>query len=98
MVVPLQTGSESKARMPVGGTSETISRQNVCLYATYDEGLAADISRGDPEPTVNRLLVRHDPVGGRFGGRMVVDARRCGGCACCDYTARGRTDLYHLNI
>ena len=75
MVVPLQTGSESKARMPVGGTIETISRQNVCLYATYDEGLAADISRGDPEPTVNRLLVRHDPVGGRFGGRMVVDAR-----------------------
>ena len=61
--------------MPVGGTIETISRQNVCLYATYDQGLAADISRGDPEPTVNQLLVRHDPVGGRFGGRMVVDAR-----------------------
>ena len=41
MVVPLQTGSESKARMLVGGTIETISRQNVCLYATYDEGLVA---------------------------------------------------------
>jgi len=59
----------------VGETVETLLRENVCLYASFDAGLAADVSRGDPEPTINDKLVRHDAEGGRFGGRLVVDAR-----------------------
>jgi len=51
-----------------------ITAGHVCLYASFDDGLAADIARGNPEPTINDQLVRHDVSGGRFGGRLVVDA------------------------
>lgn len=59
----------------MGETVETLLRENVCLYASFDAGLSADVSRGDPEPTTDDKLVRHDTEGGRFGGRLVVDAR-----------------------
>ena len=59
----------------MGEAVETLLRENVCLYASFDAGLSADVSRGDPEPTTDDKLVRHDTEGGRFGGRLVVDAR-----------------------
>ena len=58
----------------MGQRIESFSQDNVCLYASFNQGLAADVCQGDPEPTVNESLVRHDPGGGRFGGRLVVDA------------------------
>ena len=58
----------------MGQTIETFSQDTVCLYASFDEGLSAAFCRGDSEPTVNESLVRHEPSGGRFGGRLVVDA------------------------
>lgn len=54
---------------------ETVSRERVCLYASFDEDLSADISGGTSEPTWNADLARHESTGGRFGGRLVVDAR-----------------------
>ena len=55
----------------MGEAVETLFRENVCLYASFDAGLSAEVSRGDPEPTINDKLVRHDAEGGRFGGRLV---------------------------
>ena len=59
----------------MGEVIERMSRENVCLYASFDAGLSADVSRGNPDPAIHDKLVRHDAEGGRFGGRLVVDAR-----------------------
>lgn len=48
---------------------------HTCLYASFDAGPNADVSRGDAVASVNDALVLHDSQGGRFGGAMVFSAR-----------------------
>ncbi len=70
-------GANRRGEIPVSGTGqqqEGIPVERVCLYASFDEGPVADVSRGNPRPTINPALVRHEPTGGRFGGRLVFEA------------------------
>lgn len=53
-------------------------RDHLCLYASYDRTIDADVSRGDPAATYQPAVVRHDPAGGRHGGGLVVSARDYG--------------------
>ena len=53
-------------------------REHITLYASFDEGLDAKVSRGDRTATVEPLVLKHDPDGGRFGG--AADGR--GGVRC----------------
>lgn len=43
---------------------------HICLYASFDDGLDADIARGERSATVDTSCVRHVPDGGRFGGAV----------------------------
>ena len=53
-------------------------REHITLYASFDEGLDAKVSRGDGTATVEPLVVKHDPDGGRFGGAAVFSAANYG--------------------
>jgi hypothetical protein len=50
-------------------------RDHICLYASFDRTMDADISRGDPAATAQAAVVRRDPTAGRHGGALVFSAR-----------------------
>jgi hypothetical protein len=52
-----------------------ILRQHTCLFASFDETAAADISRGDAVPSMQADVARHDVNSGRFGGGLVFSAK-----------------------
>lgn len=52
-----------------------VLRQRTCLYASFDDSIDANFSRGDARAVMNADVVRHDPRGGRFGGALVFAAR-----------------------
>ena len=49
-------------------------RDRICLYASYDTSMDADLSRGDGAATPNIDVVRWDADGGRSGGGLVFTA------------------------
>ena len=52
-----------------------ILRKHTCLYASFDNSIDADLSRGDAQASTQTDVVRHDPQAGRFGGSLVFTAR-----------------------
>ena len=52
-----------------------ILRNHTCLYASFDESIDAELSRGDPRAVMNPDVVRREPQAGRFGGALVFNAR-----------------------
>lgn len=50
-------------------------REHTCLYASFDQTMNADFSRGDGKATYRPEVVRHDLEGRRFGGALVFSAR-----------------------
>lgn len=50
-------------------------RQHICLYASFDKTMDADVSRGNGQATFNPAVVRHDIEGGRYGGALVFNAK-----------------------
>jgi len=50
-------------------------RQRTCIYASFDNSIDADVSRGEARPAVNLDVVKHDTQAGRFGGALVFNAR-----------------------
>lgn len=53
----------------------TLLREHTCLFASFDQGADADVSRGDNRANVNQDVVRHVTDAGRSGGAMVFSAR-----------------------
>lgn len=53
-------------------------RQHVCLYASFDQGMDADFSRGDGRAAHQSQVVRRDPDAGRHGGALVFSAAKYG--------------------
>jgi hypothetical protein len=53
----------------------SILQKHTCLYASFDESIDADLSRGDPKAAMNADVVRLEPQSGRFGGALVFNAR-----------------------
>lgn len=53
-------------------------RRSICLYASFDRGVEADISRGGGVPALLPSVVRLDPGAGRHGGALVFSASRHG--------------------
>jgi hypothetical protein len=51
-----------------------IIRQHTTLYASFDKGVDADVSRGDGEATLHSSVVAHDPGAGRYRGGLVFSA------------------------
>jgi len=51
-----------------------VLREHVCLYASFDERVDADFSRGEGRATMNGAVVDHDLEGGRYGGALVFKA------------------------
>ena len=49
-------------------------RDHICLYASFDTSVNADISRGDGRATPNTDVVQHDADAGRHGGSLVLAA------------------------
>ena len=49
-------------------------KKHVTLYASFDTGLDADVSRGDGRATCEASVVAHDPDGGRYGGALAFSA------------------------
>ncbi len=49
-------------------------RDHICLYASFDTSVDADISRGHGQATLNADVVCRDPDGGRHGGSLVFSA------------------------
>lgn len=52
-----------------------ILHEHTCLFASFDESIEADASRGDCVPRINDTVVRCDASAGRFGGALVFDAK-----------------------
>ena len=50
-------------------------RTHTCLFASFETGIDAEVSRGPGEPIMNPDVVRHDPSAGRHGGALVFAAR-----------------------
>jgi len=61
--------------MSISAELGQLVRAHTCLYASFDDSMDADISRGDPAARMNAAVVRHDPHGGRSGGALVFNAR-----------------------
>jgi hypothetical protein len=53
-------------------------RDHLCLYASFDRTIDADISRGDPAARLQAAVVRHEPTGGRHGGALRFSAAEYG--------------------
>ena len=53
-------------------------REHTCLYASFDQTMDADFSRGEGRATHQPQVVRRDPDGGRWGGALVFNARDYG--------------------
>ncbi|MDP6777740.1 MAG: hypothetical protein QGI83_13360 [Candidatus Latescibacteria bacterium] len=53
-------------------------KQHTCLYASFDRGLDANFSRGDPVASHQPAVARHDPSGGRHGGALALSAAEYG--------------------
>ncbi len=53
-------------------------RDHVCLCASFDTSMDADLSRGDGRATWNSDVVRWDAGAGRFGGSLVFAAAHHG--------------------
>lgn len=49
-------------------------RDHICLYASFDASVDADLSRGDGHATQDAGVVQRDPEGGRHGGAMAFCA------------------------
>ena len=49
-------------------------RSHICLFASFDASLDADLSRGDGGATANADAVQFDPHAGRYGGALVFSA------------------------
>ena len=49
-------------------------REHTCLYASFDETMDADFSRGNGTAAHNPDAVHRDPEGGRFGGALAFNA------------------------
>lgn len=56
----------------------SLLRDHTCLYASFDDGPDADVSRGDGRATLNPDVVRHVVDAGRCGGGLVFDAKHHG--------------------
>ena len=56
-------------------TLADLIRQHATLYASFDDGINADHSRGDPAARINDSVARHEPSGGRYGGCLAFEAR-----------------------
>lgn len=52
--------------------------QHTCLYASFDRGMDADVSRGDGTASFQASVVKYDPSAGRYGGALVFDAAQYG--------------------
>src|SRR5262249_22145555 len=52
-----------------------IVREHTSLYASFDDSIDADVSRGDRRAQMNATVVRHDSQAGRSGGALVFNAR-----------------------
>ena len=48
----------------------TFIQRHTCLYASFDQGLDADYSRGSGRSAHQPAAVQHDPAGGRHGGAL----------------------------
>jgi len=48
--------------------------QHTCLYASFDQGLDADISLGSGKASYQPSAVHHDATAGRYGGALVFSA------------------------
>ncbi len=57
--------------------SNVISHQ-ACLYASFDQGMDADHSRGNPRARYQPSVVRHSRSEGRYGGALVFSAAEYG--------------------
>ena len=49
-------------------------RDHICLYASFDASVDADLSRGDAQATLNADVVEHNPADGRHGGALGFSA------------------------
>ncbi|MFC1525464.1 LamG-like jellyroll fold domain-containing protein [Candidatus Latescibacterota bacterium] len=49
-------------------------RDHICLYASFDTSMDADVSRGDGQATWNGDVARRDPASGRHGGDLAFAA------------------------
>lgn len=49
-------------------------REHICLYASFDTSMDADLSRGARRARSNADVVRRDAGGGRHGGALVFSA------------------------
>ena len=52
-----------------------VLRNHTCLYASFDDSVDAELSRGDGKAVMNTDVVRREPGAGRFGGALVFNAR-----------------------
>lgn len=59
-------------------TLPNIIKSHVCFYASFDQGINADISRGDSRATYQPSVVKHDSTAGRCGGGLVFSAAKHG--------------------
>ncbi|MDP7611097.1 MAG: hypothetical protein QGH62_01495 [Nitrospinaceae bacterium] len=51
-----------------------IVKQHTCLYASFDQGIDADFSRGDGTATYEASIVQRDASAGRYGGALIFSA------------------------
>ncbi len=49
-------------------------KKHTCLYASFDKGMDADVSRGSKKATYQPSVVQHNPTAGRYGGALVFSA------------------------
>ncbi len=52
--------------------------QQTCLYASFDKGMDADHSRGNPRAKYQPPVVQHSPSQGRYGGALIFSAAEYG--------------------
>lgn len=55
-----------------------VARQHTCLYASFDQGVDADFSRGSGSATYQASVVQHDSSAGRYGGALLFSAAQRG--------------------
>lgn len=53
-------------------------KQHTCLYASFDQGIDADFSRGEGNATHRASVVQHDVSAGRHGGTLIFSASEHG--------------------